>query len=70
MKKLRAHLELLPLAKELVSIRCSLDLGIRVEDLQLHSQDPGELARLYTELEFKSWLGDTRFAGKRVGRIQ
>ena len=56
-EKLRAHLELLPLAKELVSIRCSLDLGIRVEDLQLHSQDPGELARLYTELEFKSWLG-------------
>ena len=55
-EKLRAHLELLPLAKELVSIRCSLDLGLRVEDLQLRSQDSGELARLYAELEFKSWL--------------
>lgn len=55
-EKLRAHLEQLPLSHELVSIRCALDLPIGVEDLHIQPPDTQLLQRLYTELEFKSWL--------------
>ena len=55
-EKLRAHLEQLPLSHELVSIRCALDLPIGVEDLRIQPPDTQLLQRLYTELEFKSWL--------------
>lgn len=55
-EKLRAHLEQLPLSHDLVSIRCALDLQIDVEDLRIQPPDTQLLQRLYTELEFKSWL--------------
>ncbi len=55
-EKLRAHLEQLPLSHELVSIRCALDLPIGIEDLRIQPPDTQLLQRLYTELEFKSWL--------------
>ena len=55
-EKLRANLGQLPLAQELVSIRCELDLEISMDDLHVCSQDSGQLRKLYTELEFKSWL--------------
>ncbi|MYB89309.1 MAG: DNA polymerase I [Proteobacteria bacterium] len=56
-EKLRAHLEQLPLSHELVSIRCALDLPIGVEDLRTQPPDSKQLQQLYSELEFKSWLG-------------
>ncbi len=56
-EKLRAHLEQLPLSHELVSIRCALDLPIDVEDLRTQPPDSKQLQQLYSELEFKSWLG-------------
>ncbi len=56
-EKLRAHLEQLPLSHDLVSIRCALDLPIGVEDLRTQPQDSKQLQQLYSELEFKSWLG-------------
>ena len=56
-EKLRAHLEQLPLARELVAIRCGLELQVDVDDLHVRSRDSEQLRQLYAELEFKSWLG-------------
>lgn len=55
-EKLREHLEQLPLASELTTIRCDLDLDVSIDDLQIQSPDSQRLKQLYTELEFKSWL--------------
>ena len=55
-EKLREHLEQLPLASELTTIRCDLDLDVSIDDLQTQSPDSQRLKQLYTELEFKSWL--------------
>lgn len=55
-EKLRAHLEQLPLAQDLVTIRCGLNLEVGIDDLHIQSPDSGQLRQLYTELEFKSWL--------------
>ena len=56
-EKLRAHLEQLPLARELVAIRCGLELQVDVDDLHVRSRDSEQLRQLYAQLEFKSWLG-------------
>lgn len=56
-EKLRAHLEQLPLAHDLVAIRCRLDLEVSIDDLHIRSPDSAQLRQLYTELEFRSWLG-------------
>ena len=55
-EKLRAHLAQLPLAHELVSIRCALELPVAIDDLSIQAPDSKQLQQLYTELEFKSWL--------------
>ncbi len=55
-EKLREHLEQLPLASELTTIRCDLKLDHTIDDLKILSSDPQQLKQLYTELEFKSWL--------------
>ena len=55
-EKLREHLEQLPLATELTTIRCDLKLDHTIDDLKIQTSDPQQLKQLYTELEFKSWL--------------
>ena len=55
-EKLRDHLEQLPLACELTTIRCDLDLSIAIDDLMKRPQDTEQLRKLYTGLEFKSLL--------------
>ena len=55
-ENLRDSLEHLPLSRELVTIRCDVDLDVRVSDLRRCEADVKALRKLYSELEFKTWL--------------
>ena len=54
--KLRDHLDQLPLAKDLTTIRCDLDIDVSEKDLKVRQSDIYKLTELYTQLEFKTWL--------------
>ncbi|MDD5276247.1 MAG: DNA polymerase I [Methylovulum sp.] len=55
-ENLRASLDQLPLAKQLTTIRCDLDLPYDMEDLKQQPLDKAELKNLLAELGFSSWL--------------
>ncbi|MGZ8190260.1 MAG: DNA polymerase I [Methylococcaceae bacterium] len=55
-ENLRASLDQLPLAKQLTTIKCDLDLPYDMEDLKQRPMDKAELKNLLTELGFSSWL--------------
>ncbi|MGZ8136916.1 MAG: 5'-3' exonuclease, partial [Methylococcaceae bacterium] len=55
-ENLRASLEQLPLAKQLTTIRCDLELPYDMEDLKQQPMDKAELKNLLAELGFSSWL--------------
>ncbi len=57
-ENLRSVLDQLPLSQELVTIRCDLDLGVGLPDLQFRDADPDTLTTLYRELGFNRWLSE------------
>ena len=52
---LRKALEWLPTARELITIRCNLDLPQAVTELVSQPADNAKLAELYERFEFKTW---------------
>ena len=61
-ENLRASLDFLPLAKQLTTIKCDLDLPYSMDDLKRQPVNNAELKSLLAELGFSSWLkmlGDT-----------
>ncbi len=54
-QNLRQALEWLPTARELLRIKCDVPLPITLEDLAPQAQDLTTLARLYEDLDFKTW---------------
>ncbi|MGH8460349.1 MAG: DNA polymerase I [Stenotrophobium sp.] len=74
-EKLRAHLQqgLLPVAKDLATIRCELELPMSIAELVPGAADTAKLAALYKRMGFHRWLeelgnGATEHAGT-VGRV-
>jgi DNA polymerase-1 len=59
-ENLRAALDFLPLGKKLVTVRCDLDLPVRVEDLASRPPERARLAELFARYEMKSWLREVR----------
>ena len=57
-ESLRASLDILPLSRQLATIKCDVDLDMRPQDLVRRPPDTGQLRELYRRLEFKSWLAD------------
>ncbi len=55
-EKFRSHLDQIPLSKELTTIRCDLKLDTDIDDLAVKPEETTTLRKLYTELEFKTWL--------------
>jgi DNA polymerase I len=53
---LRASLDHLPLAKQLTTIKCDLELPYSVEDCHQQPANIPELTRLLTEFGFSTWL--------------
>ncbi len=62
-ENLRSCLDRIPLAKELVTIRRDVGLGVGPLDLALREPDVEALKALYGELEFRTWLGELLDAG-------
>ncbi len=55
---LRAALEQLPLSKALTTIKCDLELGVGLDDLQIQAIADTELRPLLEQYELKSWLAE------------
>ncbi|NOT12969.1 MAG: DNA polymerase I [Methylococcaceae bacterium] len=55
-ENLRASLSLLPLSRQLTTIKCDLDLPYRMDDLKQVPVDTSLLKRIITELGFSTWL--------------
>ena len=55
---LRNSVDALPMSRDLVTIRCDLDLGLDLDDLKVQQADNGTLHDMYVDLEFRSWLDD------------
>ncbi len=57
-ENLRDSLEQLPLSRELVTIRCDLEMAEDLADLEPRTPQIGLLREMYAELEFKTWLAE------------
>jgi DNA polymerase-1 len=57
-ENLRASLDLLPLSKELTTIKCDVALDVGVEDLIPSPMDVERLRALYEKYEFRPWLDE------------
>jgi len=55
---LRESLEQLPLSKELVTIKCDVELNKTPEALQRTTPDSEHLRELFAQYEFKTWLAE------------
>ncbi len=55
-ENLRNHLDTLPLAKQLTTIKCDLPLHYSLEDLKCRPVDKQALAKLLQKFGFSSWL--------------
>jgi len=54
--KLRAHLEQLPLSRQLATLDCHVALPVTLDDLCPATPDSAALRDLYQRYEFRSWL--------------
>ena len=57
-ESLRASLEQIPLSRQLVTIKCDVELPSGPNELALGEPDLDTLKTLYTDMEFKSWLAE------------
>ena len=55
---LKASLEQLLLSRELATVRANVDVGIEPAALSMEDADTSILKRIFTELEFNSWLSE------------
>ena len=55
---LRASLVQLPLSRELATVRADVDVGVEPAALCMEDTDTSILKRIFTELEFNSWLSE------------
>lgn len=55
-ENLRDNLEQLALSRQLVTIKCDMDLDFSPEALTMKPRDEEKLRELFARLEFKSWL--------------
>ena len=54
----REFIPQLPLSKDLVTIRCELELETALSELKQTEQDKEQLIEIYQELQFKKWLAE------------
>ena len=57
-ENLREFLPQLPLSKDLVTIRCDLDVDPALAEIKRQPQDKETLVEIYGELQFKKWLSE------------
>ena len=65
-ENLRGCLDRLPLSRQLVTIKCDVNLDVGPDDLERTTPDKSRLRDLYADLEFKTWLSEI-LAGDELG---
>ncbi len=66
-ENLRKVLDWLPQARELLTIKCDVELPLKLEDLALKPQDTAKLAELFERFDFKSWRRELDEKGEARG---
>ncbi len=66
-ENLRDVIDQLPLSRELVTIKCDLELDTTPRALHLNTPDTDRLHELFSTLEFKSWLIELEEQGAGAG---
>ncbi len=64
-ENLRKALDWLPKARELITIKCDVELPAHVSTLQPLEPDREQLKVLYAQFEFKTWLRELQGSGER-----
>ena len=59
-ENLRKALDWIPKAKDLITIRCDLDIDKNWNNLKPKAQDQSALENLYQRFEFKNWLNEIK----------
>jgi DNA polymerase-1 len=57
-ENLRRALDWLPKARELLTIKCDVELPVKASDLAMRPRDTAKLAGLFERFEFKSWKSE------------
>jgi DNA polymerase-1 len=65
-ESLRENLQQLPLSRELTTIKCDVELDHAISELAMRSPQLEKLKRIYTEMEFKTWLSNLSAEGAEV----
>ena len=65
-ENLRKALDWLPQAKKLLTIKCDVELPLKLEDLTPQPQDKAKLAELFDRLEFKTWKRELESSGAQL----
>ncbi|MGE0079791.1 MAG: DNA polymerase I [Thiohalomonadaceae bacterium] len=68
-ENLRASLGHLPLSRELVTIKCDVELPVAPEDLNRLVPDRAALKAWFTRLEFRSWLAELLGSERAEARL-
>lgn len=64
--KLLESKEMAFLSYQLATIKCDVELEVGLDDLHLGQPDYDKLMELYTELEFKGWIGELEREARRA----
>lgn len=62
-ENLREFMDKLPLSRDLVTIKCDVELEENPETLKRQSPDNSALSELYGHYEFKTWLAEAKAGG-------
>ncbi len=65
-ESLRENIQQLPLSRELTTIKCDVELDHAISELAMRSPQLEKLKRIYTEMEFKTWLSNLSAEGAEV----
>ena len=57
-ENVRNNIEQLKLSRELTTIKCDLELELGTEDLEIAEADNESLRKLFTHMEFRTWLDE------------
>ena len=68
-ENLRKALTWLPTARKLLSIKCDVELPLKLDDLTPRPDDVKELSALFEHFEFKAWLNELQGRGLGDGRV-
>ncbi|MGH6628467.1 MAG: 5'-3' exonuclease, partial [Burkholderiales bacterium] len=65
-ENLRKSLDWLPQARELLTIKCDVELPVKPDDLAPRPQQTAKLAELFDRFDFRSWRQELQDQGSRI----